>query len=178
MSKFSRRETNEWIINCYNHVHNNLTGGLMHNEKCDLWRKRGKSAGLLVIRLGAGGFMAFHGAQKIFTPEFMPMMIDGVAKLGFPMPTMFAWLAALSEFVGGLLIVVGLVTRIAAGFIAIVMAVAFFGAHAGQPFMNRELPALFGIIMIGLKLTGAGCYSLDSKIRCLCCKKDEPTPLA
>lgn len=140
---------------------------------CDMgWRDRALSAGLLVLRLGMGLAIAYHGYQKVFG-GIMPQMIEGVGKMGFPAPTLFAWLAALSEFAGGILIALGLGTRIASFFVAFTMGVAFFVAHGSDPFQVKELAFLFGIVAIGLMLTGGGCYALESFCCRGKCKTDE-----
>ena len=65
--------------------------------------------GLLVMRLGFGLIMALnHGLSKIPPADGF---VDGVAKMGFFMPQVFAWAAGLTEFVGALLIAAGLLTR-------------------------------------------------------------------
>lgn len=71
--------------------------------------------GLFIVRAFAGIAMALgHGWGKLVheghfgpTPEF----IGSVENLGLPMPVVFAWGAALSELVGGVLIAIGLLTR-------------------------------------------------------------------
>jgi len=55
--------------------------------------------------------------------------VQGVANLGFPAPALFAWAAALAEFLGGLLVFLGLGTRVAAAFAAFTMVVAGFARH-------------------------------------------------
>jgi putative oxidoreductase len=94
----------------------------------------------------------------------MGQFADGVAALGFPMPEFFAWAAALSEFVGGLCIVVGLQTRVAAAFIFITMSVAAFIQHAHDPFGTKEIALAYWTIAGGLMLLGSGPYSLDDKL--------------
>jgi putative oxidoreductase len=138
---------------------------------------KGLDAGLLWLRVLAGLTIASHGYDKIFGGTIMPQMIEGVRAMGFPAPVLFAWLAALSEFVGGLLIAFGLGTRIAAFFAAFTMGVAFFVAHAQDPFQVKELAMLFGVVFVALIFTGAGRYSLDA----MCCcrnkaKEGQPTP--
>lgn len=119
-----------------------------------------RDAGLLVLRLGIGLSMAFaHGLGKLPPSDGF---IAGTADLGFPAPVLFAWLAALAEFGGGLLVALGLAARPAAAFTAFTMATAFFGAHAGDPFGDREMAFLYGIAFLAIALTGAGRYSLDA----------------
>lgn len=86
---------------------------------------------------------------------------EGVGAMGFPIPLFFAWAAALSEFLGGILVAVGLKTRAAALFICMTMAVAFFIRHRLDPFKAKELALLYMGIAGALVLTGAGRFSLD-----------------
>lgn len=120
-------------------------------------------AGLLVVRLFAGLAMAFgHGLGKLPPSE---KFIEGVANLGFPLPFLFAWAAALSEFLGGLLVAIGLLTRPAALSLALTMATAAFLRHADDPFSSREKALLYLVIAILLVITGAGRYSIDRLVR-------------
>jgi putative oxidoreductase len=137
------------------------------------------SAGLLVLRVGIGGFMATHGWGKV------QMVIDGrFAEFGDPVgigsgPSLV--LAAGAEFVCALLVVLGLATRLAALPPAITMFVAAFVAHGRDPwtmqegfrrFMakeaeswaSREPALLFLIPFLALVLTGAGRFSLDALV--------------
>lgn len=115
--------------------------------------------GLLVLRLGAGLTLAFaHGLGKL-PPS--AGFVEGTAEMGFPVPTLFAWAAALSEFAGGLLVAVGLLTRPAALFVVITMAVAAFVRHAGDPFSDVERALLFLVAFLAILLAGAGRYAVD-----------------
>lgn len=119
--------------------------------------------GLLIPRLAFGlGLALAHGFGKLPPSEGF---IGGVEGMGFPLPTVFAWAAGLSEFAGALLVAVGLFTRPAALFAAGTMAVAFFVAHSGDPFSDREMSMLYGTFMLGFCLTGSGKLSMDGLIR-------------
>jgi len=122
---------------------------------------RNTDLGLLFLRLIMGLSIASHGYQKVFQGQ-VNMLSEGLVGMGFPMPTVFAWAAALSEFLGGLFIAFGFMTRLGALFVFIVMSVAFFGAHAHDPFQVKELAFLFWGCALCLIFTGAGRYSLDS----------------
>lgn len=126
-----------------------------------------RDAGLLWLRVIAGAGMAYHGYGKAFG-EWMPKFVEGVAGMGFPMPSLFAWAAALSEFAGGILLAAGLGTRYAAGFIFITMSVAAFVAHAADPFQKKELAIAYWTIAGALMMTGGGRFSLDRKLFCRC----------
>jgi putative oxidoreductase len=116
--------------------------------------------GLLILRLGTGvALAAAHGLGKMPPKE---KFIEGVGSIGFPAPEVFAWLAGLSELVGGVLIAVGLLTRPAAFFVAFTMGVAFFLQHGADPFEKKEKAMLFGLVALMLIFTGAGRFSIDA----------------
>ncbi len=128
--------------------------------------------GLLWLRVLMGAGIATHGYSKIFT-HGVEQFSQFVSKIGLPFPLFCSWLAALSEFVGGLLIVLGLGTRIAAFFIFVTMSVAAFIAHAGDPFSKRELALSYWTISLTLVFTGAGPFSLDAFISSLLSKRKQ-----
>lgn len=119
-------------------------------------------AGLLILRLGVGLALAFlHGIGKFPPSEGFVQMVGG---LGFPAPVFFAWLAAIAELIGGLMLAVGLLTRPVALFVTLHFMFVMFVAHAGDTFGERELPFLFLIWALTLLLTGPGRYSIDAMI--------------
>jgi putative oxidoreductase len=126
-------------------------------------------AGLLLLRLTGLMIAIGHGMSKVIGEgRFGPpeQLVAGVTKMGFPVPTAFAWGAALAEFVGGILIAIGLATRPAALALTFNMAVAAFVAHRSDPlFMGggaaKEPALLYLIPFAALVLTGAGRYSID-----------------
>ena len=120
-------------------------------------------AGLLILRVGVGLAMAFaHGLGKIPVSEGF---VGATAALGFPFPVLFAWAAALSEFLGGLLLAVGLVTRPAAFFLACTMATAFFVQHGADPFGDKELAFVYLVASLALLAAGPGRYSVDRSLQ-------------
>lgn len=120
--------------------------------------------GLLLVRVFAGLSLALaHGLGKLPPAEGF---VTGVEEMGFPLPALFAWAAALSEFGGGLLLAIGLLTRPAALSVLITMLVAAFVRNAGAPFGgDRELALLYGSTALLFLLAGAGRYSLDLQLR-------------
>lgn len=114
---------------------------------------------LLILRVFAGLSMAFaHGLGKLPPPD---MLVQGVAGIGFPMPEFFAWNAALAEFLGGLLLVLGLLTRPAAAAIAFTMLIAAFVVHAADPYQVKEMAFLYLFIALFFMIMGPGRYSVD-----------------
>lgn len=121
------------------------------------------NAGLAAARVCAGLMMAFgHGLGKLPPSD---QFIDGVAGMGFPMPLVFAWLAALAEFAGALALTIGLATRPAALFLGITMATAAFVAHAQDPFDVKERALLYLAISAIFLAMGSGRYGLDQRLR-------------
>ncbi|HQU18927.1 MAG: DoxX family protein [Armatimonadetes bacterium] len=121
---------------------------------------KASSAASLVLRLGFGLAMAFaHGMGKLPPPDGF---VEGVRGMGFPLPEFFAWLVAVLETGGGILVAVGLFARPLAFFLFIHMSIAFFLAHSGQAFAQRELAFLFGAAMLAIAWMGTGKYGLDA----------------
>jgi putative oxidoreductase len=121
--------------------------------------------GDLILRAFAGLALALtHGYAKLDAERFQGFTA-GVGKLGFPTPSFFAGAAVFAEFVGGLLLAAGLLTRPAAFLIACTMAVAAFLQHAPDKFNVKELALLYLAVAICYLLRGAGRLSADHVIR-------------
>lgn len=121
------------------------------------------NAGLALLRIFTGISLAFaHGIGKVPPGEGL---ITGTANLGFPMPVLFAWAAGLSEFLGGILLALGFLTRISSFFIACTMLTALIGVHGADPFQKQELAFLYFFVAIAFMLKGAGDWSVDSFLR-------------
>jgi putative oxidoreductase len=126
------------------------------------------STGLLIGRLVVGLGIAAHGAQKLFG-WFGGPGLEGATgyfeSLGFYPGRIFASLAAVGEFMGGLLIALGLLGPIGPALLLAVMIVAMM-QHWSHGFfaMNDgiELPLLYASAGLALAFTGPGAYSLDA----------------
>lgn len=123
--------------------------------------------GFTILRLAAGLMMAFgHGINKVPPSEGF---IEGVGELGFPLPALFAWMAGISEFFGGILLALGLLTRPAAFLIAGTMTVAAFMQHWDDPLFgsgpSKEMALLYLIIALAFMLVGSGRLSIDQTLR-------------
>lgn len=122
--------------------------------------------GLLIIRVGIGILFIFHGWPKITGgPETWGWLGKALASYGINfMPEVFGFIAAISEFAGGILLVLGLFTRTSIFFLFGTMAVAaLMHLGAGDPFGKVSHPLMALAVFAGLFFTGPGKYSLDAK---------------
>lgn len=122
------------------------------------------SLGLLLLRLVVGAIFAAHGAQKIF--EFtIPGTIGSFADMGVPLPEIAAPAVAFIELIGGILLILGLFTRVVGILLAGDMIVALVTVHLPAGLWvgegGYEFVAVLGAAALALALTGAGRVSLD-----------------
>lgn len=119
------------------------------------------------IRLGLGVIFAAHGLQKVLGSFNGP----GLAKFSsFPAPFPFmkpAWLwmgaAAFAELIGGVLVILGFLTRVGAFLLFCVMLTAIIGVHWPGFFMppGYEYALALLAMSLGLLISGGGMASLD-----------------
>ncbi len=122
-----------------------------------------------VLRVTLGVIMAVHGWQKLtaMTPAgFGNGMLDG---LGVPAPVAMAWVVTLVELVGGIALVLGLASRIAAAANGLVLAGATLlvktdlglVAEMGSPLPGAELDLALIALSIGVVALGPGRLAID-----------------
>lgn len=115
------------------------------------------------LRIFVGlSLMLVHGTGKIPVSDGF---IEHIESLGFPMPAVFAWAAAFSEYLGALLLALGLFTRPAALMVASTMFVAAFVNHGDDPFAVAEKAYLYLAIALVFGVLGSGRFGIDSMIR-------------
>lgn len=126
------------------------------------WLDKSSAYALTPIRLIVGVVGVVHGWPKV--ADLGPF-IDGVGSMGIPLPQVFATAAAFSEFLGGILLILGLFTRQAAFFFGCVMAVAVFKVHWSGGFMASnngfEYPLVLLLACVSLIFGGSGPLSVD-----------------
>jgi putative oxidoreductase len=110
-----------------------------------------------LLRIVAGLLFAMHGSQKLLGWPGDGQTVEIGSLMG---------VAGIIELVGGLLIMVGFLTRIAAFLASGMMAVAYFMAHAPQgtlPIINKgELAVVFCFVFLYIAAQGAGIWSIDN----------------
>lgn len=129
-----------------------------------------RSVAPLALRLGVGLVFIVHGWSKLSDgPAGFAQMLSG---MGVAAPLLFAWLVTLAELVGGVLLVLGLLTRLAtlpliATMVgAIVMVKASLGIIAGPdaPMPGAEVDIALLAGLVALLLLGPGRVSLDHAV--------------
>jgi putative oxidoreductase len=120
---------------------------------------------LLFLRFGVGAVMLAHGVNHI-RPN-----IDGTASwfasMGMKPAKLHAWLASVTEIVGGALLLLGLLTPFAAAGVVGVMFVAWAINHRGNGFFifrpgeGWEYVMTLGIVGLTIGTLGPGTWSLD-----------------
>jgi putative oxidoreductase len=123
------------------------------------------STGLLLVRLVVGAAFILHGWPKIQHPT------DWMGEAGSSVPGALQATGAGIEFVGGILLAVGLVTRVAALLLAAQMVAALAMVHIphGDPFVamgrpSAELASVYLVVSLLVATTGPGAFSLDALI--------------
>lgn len=119
-----------------------------------------------VLRIGVGLIFLIHGYQKMFIQGF-----DGVAGffggIGIPLALFFAYVVTILELAGGLMLILGLLTRWISGLLAINMVIAFLVVHVQNGFYvsggGYEFVLVLFVASVSLLLSGAGVLSLDRK---------------
>ncbi len=121
----------------------------------------------LVLRVATGLVFAMHGYQKFMGG------VEGVTgflgSLSFPLPGVFAIILIAAELLGGIALIIGLGTRIAAKILAIVAFVAFLTVHASKGFFltggGYEYIMLIFAASVSLMITGGGKWAVDDYFR-------------
>ncbi|HLV60670.1 MAG TPA: DoxX family protein [Fredinandcohnia sp.] len=124
--------------------------------------------GLLVLRIGLGAmFIVAHGLPKLLGgPDRWKAVGQAMSALGIHFaPLAWGLAAALSEFGGGILLVLGLFTRMT----SLVMTFTMFVATAqhfaqGHTLLQASHSIEVGIALVALALMGAGAHSLDRRL--------------
>ncbi len=129
-------------------------------------RAQGRMAlGFAVLRVVLGIVFLVHGAQKVFVFGH-PGVTGMLTKFGIPAPGVASIVVMAVEFLGGLALILGLFTRLAAALLAIDMLVALLVVHLKNGFfvpMGVEFVLTLLGGLLALVLAGSGALSLDNR---------------
>jgi putative oxidoreductase len=115
---------------------------------------------LLVMRLALGAIIVVHGSHKVFGG--LHHHAEFVASLG--LPAWAAYLSAFTEFFGGLLVLLGLFTRVAAFAICIDVSVAIAKVNFHNGLIGNggyEFPLALAALAFALIFFGGGPIAFD-----------------
>jgi putative oxidoreductase len=127
---------------------------------------RYRDAGLLILRMGIGIMFVIHGYPKITGgPEFWVNLGKATGALGITFaPVFWGFMAAASEFFGGILLITGFFFRPAAAMMLSTMIVATsMHLTKGDGLMVASHAIEAGILFFSLIFIGPGRFSLDAK---------------
>jgi putative oxidoreductase len=118
--------------------------------------------GLLVLRLGVGvNMVLLHGLERV--------RHYGERAGSFPDPLGMGhrhslMLAVAAEFVGGILVTLGLAGRLAALLVAFSLGLTLFSGEAGLPWRQRETTVLYLAASLAILMLGCGRWALDAVV--------------
>lgn len=122
--------------------------------------------GLLILRVALGSVFVAHGAQKLFG-----FGLSGTAgflgSLGIPLPEVNAAALIGVELVGGLALLAGMFTRVAAALVSSAMLVAVAVVHLPNGYFlpnGVEFALTLMLASLAVTFTGPGRYSIDARL--------------
>ena len=132
----------------------------------------GTDIGLLLLRLGVGGVVFAHGAQKVFGlwgGTGIAGFANNLEGRGYQQATTLSWVTGVTELIAGAFLVLGLLTPLAAAAVLAIMINAVLLKLGNGFFVSGpkgsdalELSALLGLSAACLVLTGPGRIALDN----------------
>jgi putative oxidoreductase len=124
-------------------------------------------AGLLILRVAVGAVFMAHGWGDASQEGAAGANTSNYGDAGMPLPELSAWFGAYMQLVGGVVVILGALTRLVSAGFAVVMAGALVFVHPGEPLVMGQdgSGSGFALIMLGASLallgTGAGRLSVD-----------------
>ena len=113
---------------------------------------------IMLLRVGVGVIFIYAGWGKLTGIEGTQGFFGNI---GIPLPGIMAWVVAIVEFVGGLLILLGAYTKIPHLLLAFIMLVAIITTKLGDGFGAARLDFMLLLANLALFLLGSGRYSID-----------------
>jgi len=111
------------------------------------------AVGVIFIVAGWGKLTGIEGTQGFF------------GNIGIPAPGLMAWVVAIVEFVGGIMVLIGLYIRVPSILLAITMVVAIFTVKMGGEFSNMRIDITLLAMSLALFILGSGKLSVEHLIR-------------
>ncbi len=126
-----------------------------------------RNMGILIIRIGIGIMFIIHGYPKISGGiERWEWLGQQMQLIGIDIiPTFWGFMASISEFIGGIFLILGFLSKPTTIVLTFTMIIAsLYKFNIGEGINGASHPIEMAIIFIGLFFTGPGKYSLDKLI--------------
>ena len=116
-----------------------------------------------VLRVVAGGTLVTHGWSKIGDPFAMGPMLEGI---GFYPGGLWSFLLSVTEFVGGICIALGLLTRFwaAGGLLVLCTTTYFHWVVKAEGWQGAQFSVVWASIMLFFVIRGSNRHSVDALI--------------
>jgi len=116
-----------------------------------------------ILRITVGAILLAHGLAKL---QDVPAWVEQVRALGIPMPATLALIAMAAELGGGIALILGLLTRVAAALVFCNMLVAILTVHAGNGLFAKdggyEYPLTLLMASVLFLAEGSRRYGIDA----------------
>ncbi|MDR9419121.1 DoxX family protein [Gracilimonas sp.] len=124
---------------------------------------KNKDLALLLIRIGVGVIFILAGWGKLTGIEGTQQFFGNI---GIPLAGVMAWVVALVEFLGGIMMLVGYKVEIPGILLAITMLVAIFTVKMGGDggFSGMRLEIMLMLTSLAISMMGTGSYSLEASL--------------
>ncbi len=126
---------------------------------------RYQNFGLLIMRLGIGAMMIWHGFPKLKGgPDLWEKVGQAMAQFGVhDFPQFWGFMAGFTEAVGGLLFLIGFLFRPTCIFLLFVMIVAAMQSYTMGGMGNAAQPIELGFVFLAMFIIGPGSISIDKR---------------
>ena len=133
---------------------------MAENDKISQWS-------LTLLRVVLGIIFLYHGYVKLFVPGAFVGTVGLFTKIGIFLPKISALVVSVVEFAGGILLILGLLTRWTTLLLIIEMVVALFTLHLRNGFLvsngGYEFVLLILAALVVIISSGAGKLSVGKK---------------
>ena len=119
--------------------------------------------GLAVIRIIVGIFMIYHGSEIFSASKIQAYAAWDIFKK-FSSPSSIVYLGKTAEFIGGILVATGFLTRVGCLILILTMSFISFFVGNGNIWMDDQYPFLFVLLALVFFFTGPCNWSIDNLI--------------